>query len=99
MPTLPPPKAERPDYDKPLGVAKIGERRQKKRWTDEELVEAMVRFLDSLSRGERPTEDCYDAWTAAHPDEPWTSALTRNGGLAAIRREAQRLRRQRRALR
>jgi hypothetical protein len=83
-----PPKAERPSFDG-HGVEEGGKRR-KKRWSDDELVAALVEAFDLIPPRVRLTQENYRRHCAHWPGFPTASAFTRRGraGFASYRASA-----------
>jgi hypothetical protein len=66
------------------------ERRRPKRWRREDCVAAVERFLAQAPAGSRATQRAYADWAREQPDPvPYPSAISRQGGFAAIRAEAE----------
>jgi hypothetical protein len=100
------PKAERPDFtivDDPNATADFvsAAPSAKRSFSDEDCVEAVIRFLDWLetqpSRERRPTQVRYRRFHDLHPDTPAASTIGRFGGLAKLLALARKERRSRRA--
>lgn len=82
VPDRPPPKKERPDYAAPIpGFDAVGGRMS--RWTFEDCVEAMARYLAETST-RRPGQRDYNEWARRTGGVPWCSALGRHGGFDAV---------------
>jgi hypothetical protein len=82
-----PPKEQRPTFD---GQAAESGSRRKKRWSDDELVAALVSAFDLVPSRTRLTQENYRRHCAHRPGFPPASAFTRAGraGFAAYRERA-----------
>jgi hypothetical protein len=83
-----PPKGERPSFNG--HKAEQGGKRRKKRWSDEELVAALVEGFDLVPPRVRLTQENYRRHCAHLPGFPPTSAFSRTGrpGFATYREQA-----------
>jgi hypothetical protein len=68
--------------------------RRARRWSREDCVAALGRFLEQAPAGSRATERAYADWARGQTEPvPYQSAINRRGGFAATRAEAERRRR------
>jgi hypothetical protein len=81
-PPRPPPTNERSEYGEPVGAARQGEQRRRKRWSDEELVHAVMRFLRTPDGQRDSTVAAYQAYAQDDPDLPGQASFMRRGGYA-----------------
>lgn len=73
-------------------------RKVKKRWSEPECIEWLIRFITELPPGRSPSYNAYKGFSERHPDAPWPRSFERYGGFTVLREKAQReLRRRQRA--
>ncbi|MGH7690211.1 MAG: hypothetical protein ACREN3_11450, partial [Gemmatimonadaceae bacterium] len=77
-----------PDYSRDVGAALAHERRRDK-WSRDDCVAWVARYLAQLSPCERSTAKGYTDWAAAQELAPVLSTIKLHGGWEAMRREAQ----------
>ncbi|HEU4973837.1 MAG TPA: hypothetical protein VFT50_02015 [Baekduia sp.] len=82
VPDRPPPKKKRPDYAAPIARLQGADGRLN-RWTLEDCVEAMARYLAEPGT-RRPSQRGYDEWVRRTDGVPWSSVLGRYGGFDAV---------------
>ncbi len=81
--------AKAPDYSANVGAARTGEQPHRGKWSDADACAAWVaRYLASLPKRARSTQDGYRRWASEHPGAPGPSRFAQHGGWEAIRREA-----------
>jgi hypothetical protein len=85
-PNGPKPELRSADLMSDVGAAKPGERRLRYHRSFEFCVAWVVRYLESLAPGERPSQRRYRAWARAHEDAPGPSTFNRRyGGWVEVR--------------
>ncbi|MGD0455905.1 MAG: hypothetical protein ABSB69_20145 [Solirubrobacteraceae bacterium] len=77
-----------PDYSRDVGAALPSERRRDK-WSREDCVAWVVRYLVQLGPGERSTARGYSDWAASQELAPVLTTIKLHGSWEAVRREAQ----------
>ena len=90
VPDRPPPKRDRPDYGESCEAALPGEKRPTQRWTREDCVAWVRRYIEQLQTGDRPTQRGYDDFAAKQERAPRASAIGRKGGFLAVLQAARR---------
>lgn len=83
-----PPRNQRPDYARNVGAARPGERRRN-RWSAEDCVTSVARYLEQLPAGQRSSKRGYDDWADTQDEAPRVSIFDAHGGWEAVRRKAQ----------
>lgn len=87
MPEAPPPRGDRPDYSQQAGVERpVLETSH--RYSREDCIAALARFLAQLPTGRRPTQRAYRDWAKGKPATPTASTLQCHGRLPALLEEA-----------
>jgi hypothetical protein len=89
-PLAPPPLNDRPNYAQSAGVERVV-LETSRRYSREECVAALARFLAELPAGRRPTQRAYRDWAKGKPATPTASTLQRFGRLEALLEEARAL--------
>jgi hypothetical protein len=77
-----------PDYSRDLGAARPSERRRDK-WSRDDCIAYVARYLAQLDLNERSTSRGYRDWTSAQEIAPVMTTIQRHGGWEAVRRLAQ----------
>lgn len=77
-----------PDYSRDVGAARPEERRRD-RWSREDCVAWVARYVSQLGPGERSTANGYIDWAATQELAPVLSTIKLHGSWESVRREAQ----------
>jgi hypothetical protein len=90
VPDRPPAKRDRPDYSADVGAGGGDDPARIQRRTTDELIPWLIRFLDQLPSGSRPTQRRYGDWATNMDGAPSYSTLGRHGGFTKLMDRARR---------